>query len=482
MPSQDSGRLRRGARRPGRISGFAVAEAGVAVLIGILLLLAFGLSPLNGDVVWALVWGRQITEGMLPSYSTELASTPHPLATLLGAVFAIIGRDGSYAAMGAFGYLSYGFVLAGTFRLGRIAFSWPVGLVGAAVMATSLSLLSFASIGYLDVTAAALALWAASLECQRPRRGVPVLALLAVAGLQRPEMWLLAGVYWIYLLPGLTARARVGTAVLAVSAPVLWALGDLIVTGDPFFSFGFTHEAIAAATAHTAPPARSLGPFFDSLRSILRLPGVLGGLAGLVLALLSRRRAAYVTVAFAVVSGLAVELQAKAGLIILDRFLFVPAAALAVLLGFACFGWLSAPGGARTWVWTAGGLLVLAVYCASAVGHLRFEADAPSRLDRPELAREQVRALVRQPKARAILDRCGPILASPVLAPYLVYYLDAPRGHVVARTGRGARSYVRARTEDAAEFSAALAFRPSLPGFRQVAGNGSWAVLASSCP
>jgi len=37
------------------------------VLIGILLLLAFGLSPLNGDVVWALVWGRQIAEGTLPS-------------------------------------------------------------------------------------------------------------------------------------------------------------------------------------------------------------------------------------------------------------------------------------------------------------------------------------------------------------------------------------------------------------------------------
>ncbi|HEY8769736.1 MAG TPA: hypothetical protein VIM03_04285, partial [Thermoleophilaceae bacterium] len=95
---------------------------------------------------------------------------------------------------------------------------------------------------------------------------------------------------------------------------------------------------------------------------------------------------------------------------------------------------------------------------------------------------EQVRALVRQPKARAILDRCGPILASPVLAPYLVYYLDAPRGHVVARTGRGARSAVRPRTADATDFSGARGFKPSLPGFREVAGNGSWAVLASSCP
>ncbi len=479
--SHTPGRVDRVARLPGSISGVAVAEAGAAVLIGLLLLLAFGLSPLNGDVVWALVWGRQITEGMLPTYATELASTPHPLATLLGAVFALLGRDGAYAAMGAFGYLSYGFVLVGTFRLGRIAFSWPVGLLGAAVMATSLSLLSFASIGYLDVTAAALALWAAGLECQRPRRGVLVLALLAVAGLQRPEMWLLSGVYWIYLVPGLTARARVGTAALAVSAPVLWALGDLIVTGDPLFSFDFTHEAIIAVTGHTGAQERSLGPFFNSLRSILRLPGLLAGLLGLVLALLSRRRPAYVTVALAVASGLAIELQALAGLVILDRFMFVPGAALAVLLGFACLGWLSDPRRLPRLVWAAGGLLVLAVYSASAVGHLRFEADTPSRLDQPELARGQLRALVRQPGARAILDHCGPILASPVLAPYLVYYLDAPRGRVVARIGPGARSYVRARTAAATTFSGAKVFKPSLPGFREVAGNGSWAVLAGSC-
>jgi hypothetical protein len=482
-PSQGPGPVRLGARLAGWISGFAVAEAVVAVLIAVLLLLAFGLSPLNGDVMWALVWGKQLAHGVLPSYTTELASTPHPMATLLGAIFAVFGRDGAYTAMVLVGYLSYGFLLVGTFRLGRVAFSWPVGLVAAGAMATSLSILSFASIGYLDVTAAALAVWAATLESQRPRRGVPVLALLALAGLQRPEMWLLSGVYWIYLVPGLTPRARVSTAILAAAAPLVWTLGDLIVTGDPLFSFGFTHQAIAAAIEHQGgPPARSLGPFLDSLRSVLRLPGLLGGLAGLVLAVAARWRSSYATVALTVLSGLAVELQARAGLIILDRFMFVPAAGLAVLLGFACFGWLAAPSGLRARLWAAGGLVIFAVYCASASTHLRFQADSPDRLAAPERAREQVRALVRQPGARVILDRCGPVLASQVLTPYLVYYLGRPPGYVVARGGRGARSYVRPRNAAATAFSVADAFKPSLPGFREVARNASWAVMAGSCP
>ena len=43
----------------------------------------------------------------------------------------------------------------------------------------------------VDVPFLALVLAAATLEAARPRRGLPVLALLAVAGLLRPEAWLL---------------------------------------------------------------------------------------------------------------------------------------------------------------------------------------------------------------------------------------------------------------------------------------------------
>ena len=62
-----------------------------------------------------------------------------------------------------------------------------------------------ALLAYQDIPFAALVIGAVLLEAQRSRRGVPVLALLALAGLLRPEAWLLAGVYWLWLAP-VTAR------------------------------------------------------------------------------------------------------------------------------------------------------------------------------------------------------------------------------------------------------------------------------------
>ena len=58
-----------------------------------------------------------------------------------------------------------------------------------------------------------------------------MLALLDVAGLLRPEAWLFAGVYWLYLCRGASPRERVRLAALVALAPVLWALSDLAVTG-----------------------------------------------------------------------------------------------------------------------------------------------------------------------------------------------------------------------------------------------------------
>jgi hypothetical protein len=460
-----------------------VAELIAGVVIAALLLLAFGFSPLNGDMLWALEWGRQLAEGTLPSYTHELAATPHPLATLLGLLLSVFGRDGAYTGAVVVGYLSYGFLLAGAFRLGRVSFSWPVGLMAAIVLATSISLLSFAVIGYLDVTASALAVWAAALESERPRRGTAVLVLLAIAGLQRPEMWVLSGVYWLYLTHGRPLRERAGSALLAASAPLLWVLGDFLVTGEPLFSFHFTHAAVADFVAKEGGSSKSLGPFGDSLRSILRAPGVLGALVGLALAVVLRRRRAGVTVALTVLSGLAIEAQALAGLAILDRFLFTTAAGLAVLFGFAVFGWSGADAGSalRRRAWAVGGLAILALYLATAPPHLKTQANAPDRLEPPKHAREQVKALTRDPRTRAVLDRCGPVRASPVLTPYLVYYLEKPPSYVVARAGRGSHSYVRARTRDAALFSVAPRLEPSLPGYREAARNRSWSVLAGSC-
>ena len=64
-----------------------------------------------------------------------------------------------------------------------------------------------ALLGYQDMPFAALVVGAVLLEARRPRRGVAVLALLAVAGLLRPEAWVLGGLYWLWMWPRAGDRA-----------------------------------------------------------------------------------------------------------------------------------------------------------------------------------------------------------------------------------------------------------------------------------
>src|SRR5205085_10790849 len=80
------------------------------------------------------------------------------------------------------------------------------------------------------------------LEAKRARRGVPALLLLALAGLMRPEAWVLAGLYTLYLSRGATGRERLTYAGLTALAPVLWVLADWAVTGDPLHSLHGTAD------------------------------------------------------------------------------------------------------------------------------------------------------------------------------------------------------------------------------------------------
>ena len=88
-----------------------------------------------------------------------------------------------------------------TYRLGAELFSPWVGLVAALVVLTRPAIERDALLGYQDMPFAALVVGAVLLEARRPRRGVAVLVLLALAGLLRPEAWVLSGLYWLYLWP-----------------------------------------------------------------------------------------------------------------------------------------------------------------------------------------------------------------------------------------------------------------------------------------
>src|SRR3954470_15000574 len=69
--------------------------------------------PLNNyDTAYSLLWGRDLVGGQLPDYSVGLAPTPHPLATLFGAILSLPGSGSEPSSEGAvwvwmtFAYLS----------------------------------------------------------------------------------------------------------------------------------------------------------------------------------------------------------------------------------------------------------------------------------------------------------------------------------------------------------------------------------------
>ena len=90
-------------------------------------------------------------------------------------------------------------LIAGVYRLGRIAATPLVGAVAAALLMTRFDYPFLAARGYIDIPYMALVVWAAA--SRRTRRGAASRCslLLALAGMLRPEAWFLAAMYWVWV-------------------------------------------------------------------------------------------------------------------------------------------------------------------------------------------------------------------------------------------------------------------------------------------
>ena len=291
--------------------------------IGAVAFVAYGGGFPNTDASWTLVWGRELLHLQTPSFAE--GATPHPLTNVLGVIAAAL-HPASETVLQVAGYAAVGGLVTGVFALGRSLFGVAVGVLAAALVATRDTLLFYGALAYVDVIFAALVVWAIALEAARPRRGVPVLALLAVAGLARPEAWLLAGAYWLYARPA-DRREALRWAVLVVAPPLLWLAIDLLLTGDPLFSFTATTEA----TDRSGRPTGLDGLLTEGPRILARTarPDVcLAALAGLAVAW----RAGHLKLlgGALVASALATAVPVLAGTPLNDRYLMVTMALLCV--------------------------------------------------------------------------------------------------------------------------------------------------------
>lgn len=477
----------------------AQAAASIVALAAISWLIV-GRGLVNYDTLYSLVWGRQITQGQSLILTTPFAPTLHPLGTLLGLILApfsktvVAGVHGVAATdiVLVLAFLALGALIWLTYKLGSFWFGPWAGVLAALIMITRRPLLDFGARAFIDIPYVALVLAAALVESRRRRAAAPVLGLLAVAGLIRPEAWAFSAAYIIYLwFSGEhTPRQVAGWLAVAAIGPIIWLLGDLLITGDLLSSLSGTQQngrelgrATGLSGIVTVAPRR--------LGEILREPVLFGALGGLAFGWWALRDRVRAPLLIAAVAMAAFCLLAIAGLPIVGRYLLLPAVIGAIFCGAGVFGWRELPEGDKRrqpWAWFAVlTILLLVVFTpvqVSRISNLRYA------LKRQEQIQGDLRALVRQPPA--LVNRsCTPISVPnhrPV--PLLALWLNVPADQIFSAADRPQRSgqfIATASAQVASDYildprdKNRIVVQPPT-SFKQVGGNSSWRVYQRCLP
>jgi hypothetical protein len=492
IDSAYSERLRR------RLGAPLAIAAGAAVLR-----LIAGVGFVNYDTLYALAWGGQLARGQTPAYDVPIAPTPHPLLEALGAVLSPLGPRAVEDATIALGFLALsacGWVI---YRLGSVWFGRAAGALAALIFLTRVPVLSYGVRAYVDLPYLLLVLGALLVESRsrvtrgRPA-GAPALALLALAGLLRPEAWAFSGLYWLYLI-GLVPRLSPGGAsgwrpprargelaaltLLAAAAPIVWMLSDLLVTGDALWSLSNTRHT--ASTLGRVTGIANVPQYIPRrIGEILRPPVLAGAALGGVLGLLWLRRPALLGAAAGVLAVVVFAAFAALGLPINTRYAFLASAILCVFCGAGVFGWLRLrhDDRRRRW-WTAAAALVAAGLLAYAPAQYRSAHRELGKLQRQQRIEGDLLALAEK---RSVVNlRCGPVgVPNHAPIPLLALYLrTSPRNIVSLQVGNITSGVYLDPASAGVERDYVLDPKDPVkavsvpPGFTAVAANRSWLVF-----
>ena len=438
-------------------------------------------ARLGYDTAYQLVWGRELLDGHLPQYDVRLAPTPHPLQVLAAAPLSLLGQAAD-EAMRALSLLSLALLAAALFRVGTLLFCPPVGALAAAVLITRPHLIEMAYLGDADVAAVALAAWAAVLALTR--RPTAALALLALAGLLRPEPWLLSIAYAAWLSREAEEGLSLFRLALVAAGPVLWGLSDLAVTGDALWSLHHTRTGTELLDRDTGA-ADAVRQLPRHLNFLVGTPALVVGLLGLVAGLVAARRRMWGLVAVLVMLGGAFLVLALAGLSLQPRYLAGVAAAIVVCAGIGGLGWLVL-GADDAWRarWRAAGVAGLVLLVAGLPFDAAEYVDVRGRVvDGGRLLEQLARG-----DARAAIRGCRPVAVPTVRPiPYLALWTGLePDAFVEAGANPAAAGTLITPTETSESWAGGggegqppRVLPPVPAGFAEVAGNGAWRVYAT---
>jgi hypothetical protein len=412
MQLADSPTSGRGARLVARVDGLATRRnlTVAAVLAALIVVgLFFGLRTYpNYDSYYQLLWGHQLSQGRLPDYSVFRSPTPHPLAELVGLALAPFGLAADRLWVLITLVVWVGLIYA-VYRFTKHLLGTLVAALAVVVMLTRTDIEFFALRGVVDVWFLFLVFAAGALEVARPRRGWPVMLMLALAGLIRPEAWVLSGAYVLWLFPEKGLRGIWPYVLLAASAPLAWVAWDWIVTGRPLYSLTSTRE--------TAGEFKRNRGVFEALKLVPDYIGAnekivnvsVGGLGSLVALWILRRRA-WIPLGMMIAGLLTFLAIAAAGLSVIPRYLAVPSILFNLGVAAALTAWLLVREPRR-----AHRLLVALAVLSVAVGAWRavpYEKDFRKLHGQVTFVKGQhigLKAIFDDPKVAPLVDSCRPI-------------------------------------------------------------------------
>jgi len=368
------------------------------------------------DSFYALLWGRNLLHLHLPDFQVYRGPTEHPLAIAFGALCSLFGQGGArLMVLGSI--VSFVAVVVGMYRLGKLCFGPVVGLLAALLVLSRFFVENLAAQGYLDITYIALIVWAIVLEVRRPRRGTSVFAMLAAAGLLRPDAWVLSGAYWLWCAwprrdgSSIDNPTRLRFLALALVAPVVWVAVDAIVTGDPLYSLHSTAE-LAQELERTQGVTSVIASVWTFGVRIDKLPVLIGVLIGVPLAVwLAPRRVLTPLVALTLLLGVFVA-EGAAGASVIDRYLLGGAIVALLFCAVTIGGWaMLQPGSLMRRAWMVGAA-ALVLYGGVSVATTLSLSSLRTTLAYHDDFHNGLAAALSDPRVHAALQRC-PLLSLP---------------------------------------------------------------------
>jgi hypothetical protein len=311
-----------------------------------------------------------------------------------------------------------------------------------------------------------------------------VLAVLAVAGLFRPEAWFLSGLYFLYMWPAASPRARVAFGAIVASAPAAWMLSDLLIAHDALHSL---HGTAALADEQDRRRHISQVPYWTAqyFGFTLREPLVVGVPIGLAFAWLYRRREGALPFVVAAVMTAVFAIGPLFGLPLIGRYLRTPAILLALFYGLAVCGWALLPPSRARRGWLVAGMFALALSVAFLPRHVGMLEGLHKRIERDGRLYADLRLVGEAPAVREAFEACQPLSAAdhrPI--PYLRYWLDGRPGSV-GTVEDGASPLGRVLVVPRQVPHVRRFYRKNFPhmtppaSFRAIYANGSWRVFAA---